>query len=174
MINISNILVSVDFSAGSRACVEYATAMAEAFHSNVTLFHVFERVDLMASIVPGADARVDDETDRALAQRHLERLRTETPRRANVQISVAVIHGSPAEEILAYSRDKAFDMVVIGTHGQCGRGGGTRSVLRRPDASPPFSGAGVNTRDRESDTEAFILSMRRTLGQSTRCIRVRR
>jgi len=120
MINISNILVSVDFSAGSRACVEYATAMAEAFHSNVTLFHVFERVDLMASIVPGADARVDDETDRALAQRHLERLRTETPRRANVQISVAVIHGSPAEEILAYSRDKAFDMVVIGTHGRTG------------------------------------------------------
>ena len=120
MINISNILVPVDFSAGSRACVEYATAMAEAFHSNVTLFHVFERVDLMASIVPGADARVDDETDRALAQRHLERLRTETPRRANVQISVAVIHGSPAEEILAYSRDKAFDMVVIGTHGRTG------------------------------------------------------
>ena len=136
MLRISNILVPVDFSTGSRACIEYATAMAETLHSNVTLFHVFERADLMATIVPGADRDADNTTDRALAQRSLEGLRAETPSRAGVSVSVVIVHGSPAEEIVSFSHDKAFDMVVIGTHGRTGfshvlMGSVAEAVVRR-------------------------------------------
>jgi nucleotide-binding universal stress UspA family protein len=136
MLRVSNILVPVDFSPGSSACVEYATAVAEALHSNVTLFHVFQTADLMVAIVPGADADVDDATGRALAERSVERLRAETRSRAGVRVSAVVVHGSPSEEIVSFAHDKSFDMVVIGTHGRTGlsralMGSVAEAVVRR-------------------------------------------
>jgi len=136
MMRVSNILVPVDFSTGSKACLWYATAMAESLHSNVTLVHVFERGDLMATIVPGADNAVDDEVDGRLAQRRLEGLRAETPSRPGVDVRVVVVHGNAAEQIVSFSGKGAFNMVVMGTHGRTGvrrvlMGSVAEAVVRR-------------------------------------------
>ena len=93
--------------------------------------------------------------NRALAQRSLEGLRAETPSRAGVRVSVVIVHGSPAEEIVSFSHDKAFDMVVIGTHGRTGfshvlMGSVAEAVVRRASCAVltlhiPFPAAGALT-----------------------------
>jgi len=118
MTTVSKILAPVDFSSGSTAAVEYAATLAQALQSTVTLFHVYQMPDLMDSIVPGADSAVDDEKDRALAQGWLEKLRAEAQKHMDVEMRMVVEHGSPVHEIVSFSRDGGFDMVVMGTHGR--------------------------------------------------------
>lgn len=132
----SKILVPVDFSPGSKPSVEYAAALATALQSTVTLFHVYQMPDLMSSIVPGADRAVDAERDRAIAQKSLESLRTDTQTKMHAAMSVLVVHGSPVEEILSLSRTGEFDMIVMGTHGRTGfqralMGSVAEAVVRR-------------------------------------------
>jgi nucleotide-binding universal stress UspA family protein len=121
MITVSKILVPVDFSSGSRIAAEYALALATAFRSTVTLFHVYEKPELMNTIVPGADNAADAERDRAFSMGWIETLRTEVLQgRAEIEVLVVVEHGSPAPAIVTYSRTGGFDMVVMGTHGRTG------------------------------------------------------
>jgi nucleotide-binding universal stress UspA family protein len=134
--SISKILVPVDFSSGSAAAVAYATALAKTLQSTVTLFHAYQQSDSMNSIVPGADNKVDDENNQALAQRFLERLRGEASKHTSVEMRVAVVHGSAAKEIISASRDGAFDLIVMGTHGRTGlqhvlMGSVAETVVRR-------------------------------------------
>jgi nucleotide-binding universal stress UspA family protein len=74
----------------------------------------------MESIVPGADNAMDAEKDRACAQQWLEKIGEETRKRTDIQTHVVVVQGSPAREIIAFSRNGGFDMIVMGTHGRTG------------------------------------------------------
>ena len=68
---------------------------------------------------------------------------------------MVIVHGSPAEEIVSFSHDKAFDMVVIGTHGRTGfshvlMGSVAEAVVRRASCAVltlhiPFPAAGALT-----------------------------
>ncbi|MGA7122553.1 MAG: universal stress protein [Polyangiaceae bacterium] len=118
LINLSAILVPVDFSSGSQFFVEYATAMARTFHATVTLMHVCHNVDSMNGIVPGADKAADDKEDLAIARKALDDLRAATLKPMNTPMSVLVVHGSPADKINSTAR--AFQMIVMGTHGRTG------------------------------------------------------
>jgi len=100
--------------------VEYAAALAKSLHSVVTLFHVYQFPDLMESIVPGADNTLDAEKDRAFAQEWLEKIGGETRKRTDIEVHVVVVQGSPAREIMLFSRKGGFDMIVMGTHGRTG------------------------------------------------------
>ena len=136
MTAVSKILAPVDFSPGSKVAAEYAAALAEVLQSEVTLFHIYEMPDLMNSIVPGADNAVDADNARAFAQGWLETLRSEIQKQIDVEMLVVVAHGSPAEEIVSYSRTGRFDMVVMGTHGRTGlrhalMGSVAEAVVRR-------------------------------------------
>lgn len=133
---VSQILVPVDFSPGSRAAVKYAAILAQTLHSTVTLLHVYELPSPMSSIVPGADEVGDAENERAAAQRWLELLRTEAQKDSEIDIRVVVVHGAPVEEIVSLSREGGFDMVVMGTHGRTGfqhilMGSVAEAVVRR-------------------------------------------
>jgi nucleotide-binding universal stress UspA family protein len=114
------ILVPVDFSSGSKVSLAYAAALATSLQATVTLFHVYQMPDLMNSIVPGADNTADAEEDRRLAKKWLESLRAEIQKERDVEISVVVEHGSPAGEIVSFSRNGGFEMIVMGTHGRTG------------------------------------------------------
>lgn len=136
MTTVSKILVPVDFSPGSAAAVAYAAALAKALQSTVTLFHAYQQSDSMNSIVPGADNKADDANDQALAKKFLESLRAEASKHTTVDMRVAIVHGSAAQEILAASRDGAFDLIVMGTHGRTGlqhvlMGSVAETVVRR-------------------------------------------
>ncbi len=133
---VSTILAPVDFSSGSRAAVEAATALARAFQATVTLLHVGQLPDLMNSIVPGADSVVDVRADRTRAENMLDKLRAEALRDSSVDIRAVVEYGSPVQEILSFSHSGGFDMLVMGTHGRTGlrhllMGSVAEAVVRR-------------------------------------------
>ena len=118
LINLSAILGPVDFSSGSQFFVEYAVAMARTFHATVTLIHVCHKADSMSGIVPGADKAADDKKDLAIARKALDDLRAATSKPMNTAMRVLVVEGSPADEIISTAR--AFQMVIMGTHGRTG------------------------------------------------------
>jgi nucleotide-binding universal stress UspA family protein len=120
MITALKILAPVDFSSGSKVSLRYAAALAKSLQSTMTLFHVYQMPDLMNSIVPGADNTADAEEDRRLAKKWLESLRAEIQKERDVEMTVVVDHGSPAGEIISFSRNGGFDMIVMGTHGRTG------------------------------------------------------
>lgn len=136
MMTVAKILVPVDFSSGSKIAAEYAMALAKTLRSSVTLFHVYEKPDLLNSIVPGADSAADAERDRAFSKTWLETLRIDVQGLGDVEMPVVVEHGSPAPAIVSYSRSGGFDMVVMGTHGRTGlrhalMGSVAEAVVRR-------------------------------------------
>jgi universal stress protein A len=135
-VTMSKILAPVDFSSASAASVNYATALAKTLHSVVTLLHVNQTPDLMEAIVPGEDRAADVAKDRAFARERLEKCVRETPGHAGVETRVVVVRGSPAQEIISFSRKGGFDMIVMGTHGRTGlrrvlMGSVAEAVVRR-------------------------------------------
>jgi len=111
-------------------------ALAKTLHSVVTLLHVNQTPDLMEAIVPGEDRAADVEKDRAFAQQRLKKCVRETAGHAEVEMRVVVVRGSPAQEILSFSKKGGFDMIVMGTHGRTGlrrvlMGSVAESVVRR-------------------------------------------
>ena len=76
------------------------------------------RVSEKSCTPPGANGAVDDEKDLALARKALDDLRAEARRPMNPRMSTLAVDGSPAEEII--SRARAFQMIVMGTHGRTG------------------------------------------------------
>jgi nucleotide-binding universal stress UspA family protein len=153
----SKIIAPVDFSLGSKTSAVYAAALARALRSKVTLFHVYRTPDLMSSIVPGADNTTDAEGDRMFAKKWLEDLRAKLSQDSDVEISVVVNQGSPAQEIVSFSRNSGFDMIVMGTHGQTGlrhllMGSVAEAVVRRASCPVltvhlPFSDGTADTLD---------------------------
>jgi hypothetical protein len=87
----------------------------------------------------------DAKHNRALAQGDAERLRTEAREHSDVEMNVIVEHGSPAQEIISFSRKAGFDIVVMGhpwpdrppknLDGKCSRGRRASSALPGPDDS---------------------------------------
>lgn len=137
VIDLSAILVPVDFSSDSQFIVEYAIAMAATFHAAVTLMHVCERADSMSGIVPGLDAAADDKKDLALAKKALVGLRTANPTHTETAVRVRVVQGSPTRNHLDSSS-------VSDDHHGHARPDGTRACLdgkrcrsRRPQVTLP-------------------------------------
>jgi universal stress protein A len=139
MTTIAKILVPVDFSRASKAALEYAVALAKAFRSTITIFHVYETPAIMNSIVPGADNAVDAEHARAVAQKLIDGLRTaarDNSDDVDIEVAAEIEYGSPAQEILSFSRKGSFDVIVMSTHGRTGvkralMGSVAESVVRR-------------------------------------------
>jgi nucleotide-binding universal stress UspA family protein len=117
---VSKILAPVDFSPASATSVNYATALAKTLHSVVTLLHVDQTPDLMEAIVPGEDRVADAEKDRAFAQEWLEKCVRKTEGHADVEMCAVVVQGSPAREIISFSKKGGFDMIVMGLMGERG------------------------------------------------------
>ncbi len=116
--------------------MNYATALAKTLHSVVTLLHVNQTPDIMEGIVPGENRAADVEKDRAFAEKWLEKCGGEAARQADVRMRVVVLRGSPAQEIISFSRKGGFDMIVMGTHGRTGlrrvlMGSVAEAVVRR-------------------------------------------
>ena len=182
MLRVSNILVPVDFSTGLRACIEYATAMAETLHSNVTLFHVFERADLMATIVPGADRDADNTTDssaRTALSRGPPRGDAQSRGRSRQRGHRTWLAGRGDCLVLARQgvrhgcyRHARANRVQSRVDGQCGRGGRAPGVLRGPDSSHPVSGRRCvdHRRDqvRDGETGCVGLVVSRRVSPATR------
>lgn len=135
----STILFASEIPANEKA-FEFALAQACEFSADLILFHAYDTLVVAASETSGI--RYYDYAAAARAEKqHLEPL-AQRVRQAGVQCEVVVRAGLPADQILAFAREREIDRIVMGTHspGPIGKmlvGSVAEAVLRR-SSTPVF------------------------------------
>jgi nucleotide-binding universal stress UspA family protein len=129
----STILFASEIPANERAFT-YALAQARQFGAELILFHAYDTLIVTASGTSGIHY-YDYEAAAEVEQQHLEPL-AERVRQAGVECEVVVRPGLPADQILAFCREREIDRIVMGTHspGPVGKvlvGSVAEAVLRR-------------------------------------------
>lgn len=109
----ATILFASELPANERAFA-FAVAQAVEFDAELILFHAYDTLVVAGSDQSGtryydyaAAARTEKNQLEPLARRVLE---------SGVRGEVVVRPGSPADQILAFTRERAIDRVVMGTH----------------------------------------------------------
>lgn len=116
-ITLRNVLFATDFSATSDAALPYAVSIARHFRSSLLVAHVVnsEGYGLMA---PDAMASVLSGVKEAAALRITELLRSAYSE--EVRYQAVVEEGAIVDTLLEMVRQKAIDLIVLGTHGRRG------------------------------------------------------
>jgi nucleotide-binding universal stress UspA family protein len=114
---VTNILLATDFSPSSEPAFRYAVEWAKTFEAQLTLLHVH-------SLQPGLDI------DSGIAQKFLDEQRKVAGKELNELLvearqhvpdaSMELLAGLPSECICQVAREKASDLIMMGTHGWTG------------------------------------------------------
>ena len=120
--SIHRILVPVDFSAHSDKAVRYATTVANRFSARLELLHVVEDPFVTGAwsseaFVPNMPELLDKLAN--AAQQQMAELKKRLAAHGFVA-ETAVVTGRPAQTIVEYAANGAFDLIVMGTHGRAG------------------------------------------------------
>jgi nucleotide-binding universal stress UspA family protein len=109
----SSILFAAEIPANEKA-FSFALAQATEFGADLILFHAYDTLVVTASETSGiryydyaAAARAEKQQLEPLAQR---------VREAGLGCEVVVRPGLPADQVLAFSREREVDRIVMGTH----------------------------------------------------------
>jgi nucleotide-binding universal stress UspA family protein len=113
-----SILCAVDLSDASRAALRDAAQLARTCGAELTLLHVSTLVSGTDPFVPSVEELMRQ--DAKTLERELQPWKEEAARLAERPVTIAVVHGRPADEIVAFARDRGFDLVVVATHGRSG------------------------------------------------------
>jgi len=130
-----HILVAIDFSESGFSALDYATALAQKFHSEVTLLHVVEPTVYSPNSLLGSPTM--DEAGQTLLAGARERLKKFKQRAAaqGLAAEALVRMGRAQSDISDTAKAIGADLVVMGTHGHSGPrqstlGGTAERVLR--------------------------------------------
>jgi len=109
----STILFASEIPANEKAFT-FALAQAREFAAELIIFHAYDTLVISASETSGV--RYYDYAAAARGEmQHLEPL-TVRAREAGIRCEVVVRPGLPADQILAYARERVIDRIVMGTH----------------------------------------------------------
>lgn len=119
-IRLTKVLVPTDFSAPSATALAYAMALARRFGAALHVLHTVEEPLAQGwngfglPVLPELRSEVLAE-----AQRQLEAAvpRLERDRQATELVTCV---GDPCREILRFAKERAVDLIVMGTHGRGG------------------------------------------------------
>lgn len=111
--NITRILVPVDFSSSSMAALETACDLARRFQAPIDLLTVVE------PLPPSADLLLLNSFEQISQQSRDELASLKVPDPAITVRKVTRI-GYPAQVITDYAEQEGVDLIVIGTHGRTG------------------------------------------------------
>ena len=113
-ISLKRVLVPVDFSKSSLKALQYATALASEFGSEIYLVNVVE-----PSLVSG-DVFVDLAALQSTVQRDANRELQILCKNVGVNCQGKVREGGPTHEIVKEAKEINADLIIIGTHGRTG------------------------------------------------------
>ncbi len=109
----STILFATEIPVNEKA-FSYALAQAKEFGADLILFHVYDTLVVAASETSGI--RYYDYAAAARSEKqHLEPF-AQRVRESGLTCEVVVRPGLPADEIIAYTRERQIDRIVMGTH----------------------------------------------------------
>jgi nucleotide-binding universal stress UspA family protein len=117
MLELSKILVPVDFSERSTGAVRYARNLACHFHSELILLHVLPSIPyVMGAFEFGGVATVESFTERTPeARQQLDEFLADEL--IGMKVSRVVLEGDPAVKIVDYAHGEHVDLIVMPTHG---------------------------------------------------------
>ena len=115
--DFTHVLVPVDFGEASNQALDVALTMAKAFQAKLTLVHVCVSVPLGYVYAEGLSWPTYEMEDLATKQMDalLARARQERPSAEGI-----IVGGDPWRKILAVSKERGADLIVMGTHGRTG------------------------------------------------------
>jgi nucleotide-binding universal stress UspA family protein len=116
---IQHILVPTDFSEYADYALDYAVELAKSFQARVTVLYVYYLPSIALGEVSPA---VIDETLEALetnAQQHAHKALARVLN-AGLQGDSVIVEGAPFQMIIDTAKEKAVDLIVMGTHGRTG------------------------------------------------------
>ena len=120
MIALKNILVATDFGDASDAAWTYGRALARTFGATLHVLHVTEDVSLnsfateaYAASIPGLQREVDEE-----ARKKLDALIADNDACGPSARAIVLSSTAPALAIVECAKDRAIDLIVVGTHGR--------------------------------------------------------
>jgi nucleotide-binding universal stress UspA family protein len=117
-IGIRSILVCVDRSTFSEACLPYAVAISRSLGSAITLLHVMQPPHEHSGL-HSTDV-LDWEIASQEANVYLERLQREGTAASGRPVDTRLEQGHPAERIASVAREIGADLTVLGSHGEHG------------------------------------------------------
>ena len=112
---IKHILVPTDFGEPAERATEYALALAKKFEAKLTLMHVYS---IPTYGYAEGFAWPVEELGKA-AQKALETAVAAVKQRS-AGIESTLVMGAPWEQILLVAKQRAVDLIVMGTHGRRG------------------------------------------------------
>lgn len=115
---IRRILVCVDRSPFSEACLPYAVAISRSLGSEITLLHVMQPPHEHSGL-HSTDV-LDWEISSQEANAYLERLQREGTAASGRRVDTRLEQGHPAERITSVAREIGADITVLGSHGERG------------------------------------------------------
>ncbi|HUH22385.1 MAG TPA: universal stress protein [Gaiellaceae bacterium] len=130
---MKRILIATDGSPSALEALEYGLELAAEHDAAVTVAYVVPGVDVYPTGGFGLTGAVPHELTPADSEPLDEALRL--AEEADVSACTALLHGEPADEIVAYADSIDADMIVVGSRGQ-GRlasallGSVSRAILR--------------------------------------------
>lgn len=116
MLPIRTILYPTDFSARSEQAFSLACALARDYEARIILVHVKPR-----PIAMGEFGLLEPEA--GISKGHLMEWSSQyRPADPNIVVEQILVEGDPAAEIVRLAKEKAADIIVMGTHGRNGLG----------------------------------------------------
>lgn len=116
---IRRIVYPTDFSSCADNALDFAVAIASAFHAHLNLLHIYhETVSTEASI----DAMIQENKEKQQkAEKKLKELEEcINQKNGDVLVETNIRTGTSHESVLEFIDEKGADLVVIGTHGSTG------------------------------------------------------
>jgi nucleotide-binding universal stress UspA family protein len=112
-------LIPLDFSDYSAQALDYAMELAHKLQARLTLLHVMQDLSLgggdLGMTLPYAYMQeLDAELNRRL-ESYLEHVTA-----AGLNGDMALVHGTPYQEIVETARARRVDLIIMGTHGRTG------------------------------------------------------
>jgi nucleotide-binding universal stress UspA family protein len=115
---IQRILVCVDQSPFSQACLQHGTAISKSLGAAITLLHVMEPAHERSGL--HTTDVLDWEISRQEARAYLERLQKDATSASGRQVDIRLEQGHPAERIAAVARELDADLTILGSQGEHG------------------------------------------------------
>ena len=114
---MQKLVAAVDFSSVSRAVVEQAASLAEAYSAELTLIHVAPpEPDFVGYEVDTKPIRDDRASDIRAEHRALQAMADEL-RERGIAARAILIQGTAVEKIVAEAERLGADTIVVGSHG---------------------------------------------------------